>query len=196
MGKLQQLEWRTEKRKVSDLVPFEGNPRKMTEDQADQLKKSFERFNLVEIPAIDANDTILAGHQRLKIMQMLGRGEEIIDVRVPNRKLTDDEYLEYNLRSNKNHGEWDFNQLANFDTEMLKFVGFSELELNQGFGLNLDTFENKEIDADSIESKTSIVLTFPNKRYFEILEKIQHVKNILETETNEELFEALLNSHV
>jgi ParB-like chromosome segregation protein Spo0J len=95
------LTWHTEQRKIADLVPFPDNPRRLTDKQAKDLKRSLEKFDLVEIPAIDADNKIIAGHQRLKLMQVLGRGEETIDVRVPNRKLTDAEFMEYNLRSKK-----------------------------------------------------------------------------------------------
>lgn len=61
------------------------------------LKKSLERFNLVEIPAIDQDGTILAGAQRIKALQILGRGGEMISVRVPNRKLTDEEKFQQSM---------------------------------------------------------------------------------------------------
>ena len=108
----------------------------MTEEQAEQLKKSLEKFNLVEIPAIDMDNKIVAGHQRLKVLQLLGRGEEEIDVRMPNRKLTDEEFQEYNLRSNKNTGEFAYDMLANFDLDMLAEVGFDKEEI--------DTISGKE----------------------------------------------------
>ena len=121
------IEWHTEKRKINDLLVFKKNPRRLTEEQTDQLKKSIEKFNLVEIPAIDTDDKIIAGHQRLAVMKLLGRGGETVDVRVPNRKLTPDEFKEYNLRSNKNTGEWDFEMLgAEFDKDLLAEVGFTE----------------------------------------------------------------------
>ena len=71
---MDKLVWHNEKRKIDDLIPFEGNPRQMTEKQASDLKKSLEKFNLVEIPAIDTDNKIIAGHQRLKILQVLNRG--------------------------------------------------------------------------------------------------------------------------
>ena len=96
------LKWNTEKRKINDLLPYEANPRLMREEQVEQLKQSITKYNLVEIPAINTDNTIIAGHQRLKIMQLLGRGEEEIDVRVPSRKLNKEELEEYLIRSNKN----------------------------------------------------------------------------------------------
>lgn len=144
---MEKLKWHTEERVINDLVPFDKNPRKMTEDQAKQLTRSLEKFNLVEIPAIDKDDVILAGHQRLKVMQLLGRGSEKIDVRVPNRKLTDDEFREYNVRSNKNTGMWDDELLASlFTEEELRDIGFTEAELGMlDFGL-----ENKDEKEDEV----------------------------------------------
>lgn len=137
-NKESKLKWHTGQRKVNDLIPFEGNPRQMTEKQKEELQRSLEKFNLVEIPAIDTDNKICAGHQRMRIMQLLGRGEEMIDVRVPNRKMTDEEFREYNLRSNKNTGEWDKDLLANFDEELLKDTGWEGDELDEIFGLETD----------------------------------------------------------
>jgi DNA modification methylase len=139
---MDKLKWHTEKRKVDDVIPYERNPRQMTEAQKNDLQRSLEKFDLVEIPAINTDNKIVAGHQRLKILQLLGRGSEEIDVRVPNRKMTDKEFEEYNLRSNKNVGEWNYDLLANFDEEILKDIGFKSEELDKIFNLDAD----KDID--------------------------------------------------
>lgn len=125
------LSWTTEKRKIKDLIPADYNPRQMTEAQAKELRKSLQKFDLVEIPAIDEDGTILAGHMRVATLIDLGRGEEEIDVRVPNRKLTDKEAMEYNLRSNKNTGEWDMDKLFAMPEELLGEVGFSNKEIQK-----------------------------------------------------------------
>ena len=99
----------------------------MSEKQAEELKKSLEKFDLAEIPAINTDNKIVAGHMRVATLQLLGRGDEEIDVRVPNRKLTDKEYNEYLLRSNQNRGDWDWDILANsFDINELIGAGFDE----------------------------------------------------------------------
>lgn len=117
------LEWHTEQRRVSDLVPYEYNPRKRTQERIQKLKESLEKFNLVEIPAINLDSTIIAGHQRVFVLFEIGREDELIDVRVPNRMLTEDELKEYNVRSNISIGEWDVELLiehfADFDFEDL-----------------------------------------------------------------------------
>jgi DNA modification methylase len=129
--KLPKLIWNTEKRSVKNLVPFEYNPRTITDEDRAQLTESLERFNLVEIPAINVDNTILAGHQRISILLDLGRGDEEIDVRVPNRKLTEEEVREYNVRSNLNTGDWDFELLKeHYDSEELISWGFTKDELS------------------------------------------------------------------
>jgi hypothetical protein len=195
---MEKLFWHTEKRRVKDLIPFEMNPRKLNSDQVKQLKESIEKFNLVEIPVIDLDNKIIAGHQRCTILCMLDRGNEMIEVRVPNRKLTSDEFMEYNIRSNKNIGEWDFNVLANFNIELLKISGFTQNELNISFGLDLDNFgeKNKEILANTISDISTLTLKFSNKKYLEILEGFNRAKRDLVAETNEEVLAMLLENYV
>ncbi len=79
---------------------------------------------------INLDNTILAGHMRVKAMKSMRKGKKEIDVRVPNRMLTPDEAEEYLIRSNKNTGEWDWEILANeFDSDKLFDWGFTEDEL-------------------------------------------------------------------
>jgi DNA modification methylase len=156
------MKWHTEKRKINDLIPYEHNPRQMTEKQVEDLKKSLEKFDLVEIPAINTDNMILAGHQRLKIMQLLGRGEEEIDVRVPDRLLDKKEVQEYNIRSNKNTGEWNFDELANsFDTQELIDWGFDEKDLKIDMPVEED--EAPEVQEEAV-SKLGDIYQLGNHR--------------------------------
>jgi hypothetical protein len=143
-----QIIWHTEKRKIKDLIPTEGNPRKLTEKEAKDLENSLKKFNLVDIPVINLDNKIISGHQRITILKKLGRDEEEIDVRVPNRMLTEEEHREYLLRANKNLGEWDYNLLINFDEELLKEVGWEDEELEMIFALN--EIENVGVDTKKI----------------------------------------------
>jgi hypothetical protein len=140
------VQWRTERRRVRDLVPWEGNPRRITEKQAEDLRASLDRFGVADIPVVDADGTIVGGHQRAAILMAQGKGDMEVDVRVPSRKLTDEEFQELNLRLNKNLAEWDFDMLANFSEDLLLSVGFDETELMVGFGLS--KAESSLIDPD------------------------------------------------
>lgn len=131
---MSKLHWRTEPRKVSDLIPNEQNPRVMSPKQLEDLKRSLKKFNLVEIPVIDTDDKVIAGHQRLMVLKLLGREYESIEVRVPNRKLSKKEYEQYLLASNRVHGDWDWDKLAaNFDIDTLLVSGFDDTDLSHVF---------------------------------------------------------------
>lgn len=139
------LNWTTTQMVVNDLVPKEVNPRTITDKQMSDLKRSLKKYNLVEIPAVDKDGTLLAGHQRMKALQLLGRGDEKIDVRVPNRKLTKKEADQYLIASNKLGGDWDVEALKNFDFDLLTSSGFEDVELAEFW----DT--EKEVDADDFK---------------------------------------------
>jgi hypothetical protein len=173
---LDQLKWHNEKRKVKDLIAFEHNPRTLSETQMLQLKASLEKFDLVEVPAIDTDNKIVAGHQRVKVLTLLGRGEEEIDVRVPNRKLTDQEFAEYNLRSNKNTGSWDFDELANyFEPELLAEVGFTPEELHLADPLIVEEEEKPQM-GNTFEGNNYFVVVFDNEEQWYQAQKIFNLK--------------------
>ncbi len=159
MAKQLKLEWHTEKRIVKNLLPYEKNPRVITDKQMEDLKKSLQKFGLAEIPAIDLGGKICAGHQRIKALQLLGRENDEIDVRIPNRKLTKSEFKEYLLGSNKLGGDWDFNILANdFDLDTLTASGFDANDLSNIFDDNLEVEDDQfdEIKEIKEAKKTDI----------------------------------------
>ncbi|TSC54877.1 MAG: hypothetical protein LiPW30_343 [Parcubacteria group bacterium LiPW_30] len=164
----QQLQWKTENRKVDTLLPHKKSPRKISKEQMEILKRSLETFNLVEIPAIDLDGTILAGHQRIKVLQALGRGSEVIDVRVPNRKLTVEEAEGYLIGSNAIHADWDLDLLKDFDVALLVDLGFDQKILDDIWNKKLanDTFDVEEELKKIKEPKTKlgdIILLGSNK---------------------------------
>ncbi|HEY5236120.1 MAG TPA: DNA methyltransferase [Rhabdochlamydiaceae bacterium] len=148
MSSLDKLSWKTEFRKIKDLTPFPTNPRTMSKEQARQLIDSLEKFDYVELVAINADNTILAGHMRIKAMQQIGWGNISLEVRVPNRQLTDEEAKEYVIRSNKNTGGWDFDILASdFDVGDLHNWGFTAEELADNI---LDLGSTPEEDSNEL----------------------------------------------
>jgi len=136
---MKKLTWRTEVRMVDDLIPQTLNPRTISDKQMSDLKKSLKKFGLAEIPAIDTDVSILAGHQRIKALQLLDRGSEEIDVRIPNRKLTEAEANQYLIGSNKLGGDWNIDALKSFDLDLLSEAGFSDIELSEFWDKDLST---------------------------------------------------------
>ena len=97
---MEHIEWQTVHARVDDLIPHKSNPRKINTKQMSDLKKSLETYNLAEIPVVNLDGVILSGHQRIKALQLLGRGRDIIDIRKPNRQLTEDEAKRYLVGAN------------------------------------------------------------------------------------------------
>ena len=151
--------WKTVKRKVSDLIPYEKNPRKINEKQMKDLKRSLRKYNLAELPAINLDGVVIAGHQRIKALHLLGRGDEEIEVRIPNRQLTEAEFKDYLIVSNKSGGSWDFQGLAeNFDIDALSLAGFEDDELGDIFADSLHVEDSKTSDEEEAKKikKTNI----------------------------------------
>lgn len=177
MAKEKKLEWLTEKRKVNDLLPLDINPRKISEHKKQTLIKSIEKFNLAEIPAINKDNTIIAGHQRISALQLIGRGDEMIDVRVPNRQLTKKELKEYNLISNTHAGEWDF--------EIME-VEFADIEIEE-WDIEMPTiFESIENEKSETtvgknlkeKSTNHVLVTYPKALHEKINEVLADLKDI------------------
>lgn len=127
------IKWLIEKRKITELKGYEKNPRKFTDKGLKDLKKSLENCGDANIITINKDNTVLGGHARLTVMKQLGYKE--VDVKVPDRLLTEKECQEIVIRLNANTaGEWDFEKLeADFDTEEL-----------QDWGLDVDFQIEKE----------------------------------------------------
>lgn len=171
---MKKLEWSTVQRKVNDLLELEINPRKITEAKRQQLIASLEKFNLAEIPAINTDNIVIAGNQRLKALHICGRGDELIDVRMPNRKLSDKELKEYALVSNSHSGEWDLELLElNFadidldvtglDMRQIEFANSGELDRQMGNFFKKKEAKELQAEEDDFDvpengSETDIVL--------------------------------------
>jgi len=157
------LEWATKKIKVSNLIAFDINPRKISEDKKQKLIESLEKFNLVEIPAVNTDLQIIGGNQRVKALMLVGRGEEEIDVRFPNRELTKKEVKEYAIISNTHAGEFDFEildlEFSDIDMQDIGFdiAGLDDWQIEKEKTL---TAEAKEDDYEVPETvvETDIVL--------------------------------------
>ena len=158
----EKLKWETKKVKVKDLIQLNINPRKISETKKKKLIESLERFNLVEIPAVNADMEIIGGNQRVTALMLVGRGDEYIDVRVPNRKLTKKEVKEYAIISNTHAGEFDFEilelEFADIQIADIGFdvVGWDDWKQKQDNALAAEAQED-DFDVPVGGSETDIV---------------------------------------
>jgi len=159
---MEQLKWETKKVKVKDLIQLDINPRKISEEKKQKLVESLEKFNLVEIPAVNTDLQIIGGNQRVTALLLVGRGDEEIDVRFPNRKLTKKEVKEYAIISNTHAGEFDFEMLdLEFADISISELGF-EIEGWDDWKSKQDTLLAGEAQEDDFDvpiggSETDIV---------------------------------------
>jgi DNA modification methylase len=185
---MKKLQWHTVQKRIDDLIPQEVNPRIITDKQMSDLKHSLKKYNLVEIPAVDLGGQILAGHQRIKALQLLGRGQEMIDVRIPNRKLTADEAKQYLIASNALGGDWDFEALKSFDLDLLLYSGFDDIQLAKFWD------EGNEVKPDNFEIEKELKkIKFPVTKLGDIVTLGNH-KIICGDSTKQETLNRLLQS--
>ena len=189
------LEWHTEKQKVKDLVPCNYNPRKITPERLEKLKNSLEKYNLAEIPAVNTDKVIIAGHQRVKVLMDLGRGDDLIDVRLPNRKLTDQEFKEYNVVSNISVGYWDVDILEECfaDVDLLELgLDINDIELPSDI-LPDDLKQEEEKETDLTPPKEPITILGD---VYELISKQKelHHRVVCGDSTNSKDYKKLLES--
>ena len=126
-----------EKRKTSDLLPAEYNPRKDLrhgDAEYEKLKRSIEQFGYVE-PVIwnKVTGRVVGGHQRLKVLLDMG----ITELECVVVEMDEEKEKALNIALNKISGDWDKNKLA---------LLIADLQVSD-FDVTLTGFDPAEIDA-------------------------------------------------
>ncbi len=141
-----------ERRRIDELKPAEYNPRKRLhpgDEEYEKLKRSIETFGYVDPIIINADGTVIGGHQRLFVLSDLGYSD--VDVAVLDLSKADEKAL--NVALNKISGEWDDEKLAelfaglNLEEYDLTVTGFDNDEL----GEILIAFDSGEIDPEKAD---------------------------------------------
>lgn len=121
---------------ISELKPAAYNPRKNLSEkdpEYQRIRKSIETFGYVDPVIVNADHTVIGGHQRLKVLKDLGHAQ--IDVVLLDIPKTQEKAL--NIALNKITGEWDFQQLSIVLSELkeedfdIEITGFSDKELKE-----------------------------------------------------------------
>lgn len=186
---MKQLSWTTVQMKVKDLVPQADNYKKLSESKKQKLIESLEKFGIVDIPVIDFDNTLVSGHQRLICLIAMGKEDDIVDVRKPNRKLTKQELKEYTLIANTQYGDIDFDLLENYMADVninLESMGidlsavsdFVETVHQESTGGGMVEKKEKK-DPETKELKpfkmVHVLLSFPPEKILEISEYLEKI---------------------
>lgn len=119
--------------KITELISPDYNPRHITPDAMESLKKSINEFGYITPIIVNrVNNHIIGGNQRYEALKQLGY--ETIDVIYTN--ITDiNREKALNIRLNNNSGDWDIGKLDTI---------FEDLEL-KGFDLTLTGFQTENL---------------------------------------------------
>ena len=102
---------------INKLIPAKYNPRKLSTEQYEHIKKSLQEFGFVDPIIVNKrNNVIIGGHQRVKVWSDMGNNT------IPTVFLDLDEKKEkeLNIRLNANSGEWDIDILSsNFEQDQI-----------------------------------------------------------------------------
>lgn len=133
--------------KIDTLISPDYNPRHITPDAMESLKKSLNEFGYVAPIIVNKhNNHILAGNQRVTALKELGYDE--VDVVYTNiEDLNREKAL--NIRLNNLSGDWDIGKLDTI---------FQDLELD-GFDLTLTGFATDNLqpfETDSVDSEIPV----------------------------------------
>jgi len=148
------IKWTNTTVSLSELEPWQRNPRQITKEQAARLVESFSDFGQVEPIAVGPKQNgkypVYNGHQRLSVLGAKYGWDYQVEVRVSSRPLTEKEREKLTVYLHKGAaGEWNFDALANgFEVDELIEWGFrpEELGLDKDFGTEKPEDAGAQID--------------------------------------------------
>lgn len=172
---MNEIKWTNETRNLDDLIPSDYNPRKLTKKNERFLSDSLDTFGMADVVVINTNNHIIGGHQRYYLLKK--RGEKKVDVRVPNRLLTDAEEKELNLRLNKNLGEFEKELLKDFDKDLLEHIGFTDSEIEK---MCEEPVEQGDVEftTEVLEANNYVVFTFNNVMDWQVIQDKFDIKTV------------------
>lgn len=174
---------------ITDIIPSEYNPRRISEEEYNKLAKSLNNFGVVDPIIINLqNNHIIGGHQRYDVLheqyiQDNNKYETLHLLRLgdigwvfPDTELkvkSDDHEKALNLALNKISGEWDEIKLKplleelslkGFDIEITGFddVELAELSMKEEFMDNeFEFIDNNSYELPAEEEEMKVKITCP-----------------------------------
>jgi hypothetical protein len=138
-------------RKLSTLHNWEHNPRSITKDGLERLKKQITKLGIYKPLLITEDGTVLGGNMRLKALQELGHDKVWVSiVEAPTEELK----IEYALSDNDRVGKYEADDLANLigsfpDVDW----GDYSVDIKEPTMLKdlINQYKGEDIDFDNIE---------------------------------------------
>ena len=158
--------------KVSDLIPYENNPRN-NDESVDYVAESIKQFGFNVPLVIDKDNTVVCGHTRLKAAKKL----KIKTVPcVIKDDLTEEQIRAYRLADNKagEKSTWDVElldmELANIETIDMQLLGFDDVQEETEPPQNLDDDTEKESIVITLNIKSQVDYEMIKQKVTEIID--------------------------
>lgn len=129
-------------KKISEIIPYENNPRK-NDEAVEYVANSIKEFGFKVPVIIDKNNVIVAGHTRVKAAERLGI-EEIPCIMADD--LTDEQIKAFRLADNK------VGEIAEWDIEMLD-LELLDIDMTD-FGFEFAEEEPEAIELEESDTET------------------------------------------
>lgn len=140
---------------LDKLKPTSNNPRKISKEDLEKLKKSVAEFpEMLEAREIivDENLRILGGHQRVKALMANGETEATVKI---IKGWTEKQKERFVIQDNLQNGDWDQEILSTWDQDDLS---------DWGLEITPDEMEQPlDLDADDIDEGLYIKISFKSE---------------------------------
>jgi len=163
------ITWTPTTAKLSDLQPWERNPKTISESHATRLLKNWKSLGQWQTLAIGPNGEVYDGHQRLSVLLAAYGPEYEVQVLQSSRPLTDTERGQIVFEGTVGAvGQVDWEVAASFPSELLTGWGLDE-ETQKGWSRDIAALDNflKSEQAELVDAEPQI------DRAAELLEKWQ-----------------------
>ena len=168
-------------KKLSELKPYEKNPRK-NDNAVDYVAKSIKEFGFKVPIVIDRNNVIIAGHTRYKASEKLGL-EEVPCIIADD--LTEEQVKAFRLADNKvsEMSEWDYD-LLNMELDDIIDINMEDFGFLDN---NIDWDNVDELNEENYEEPGHNMLECPKCHH---IDRDIHFKKVgVETEENQNIDE-------
>lgn len=154
---------------VADLVPYEKNPRKISDEAIDAVAESIQTFGFKNPILIDKNNVIVAGHTRR--LASLKLGLESVPCVVCD-DLTPQEIKALRLADNKTNelADWDLPELD------LELADLDDMDMER-FGFDIPE-EDEEKDTKNIDLNETYQIIIDCESEEELEEKYNKIKGL------------------
>ncbi len=164
------LDLKIVQRKLSEIKLAPYNPRKISKDDKDKLKKSLKEFGYVDPIIYNArNMFVVGGNQRTIVLRELAKEDPErwnVPYEMVEEDLDEEREKALNIALNKISGEWDIPKLKDILTELdtgafdISLTGFDEIEIKDYIDYcpeaSEDDFDLEQAESEIKEPKSKL----------------------------------------